>query len=431
MQENTQFNCGGLEHFSRRSALKWLGLSGLAWLTPAGELIARAAEVNRKSAKSLILLWLDGGNSQLETFDPHAGSKVAQGTGAIPTKATGIELAAGLEQIAEQMDSISLIRNVVTKEGDHERANYNVKTGYRPDPTLTHPSIGAVLTHQLPMGKTEIPRHVSILPAEWPGRGGYLGDQFDAFKTGDPNSPIPDVRKQVSEDRYERRLANVSVLDREFSRGRLLDMEKTKTLHQSTINKSAKMMSSEQLKAFDVSEVPQAEKSIFGDSPFGRGCLAAARLVEVGVRCVEVTLGGWDVAHISNHPVHEGLNKTLDPAFAGLISYLKQRDQLKDTIVLCCGEFGRTPELNPSGGRDHWPHGFSVAIAGGGIAGGRVIGETDPEGSKVKFDQGTPIGDVHATIMHAMGMDYALELDTPVNRPMKLSEGKRLDSLLS
>lgn len=423
-------HCGGHDHFHRRTALKLLGLSGLAWLTPVGELLANAeAHLKPGQAKSLILLWLDGGNSQLETFDPHPGKKIAEGTKAIPTKVKGIQLAAGMPRVAEHMDTLSIVRNVVTKEGDHERANYNVKTGFRPDPTIVHPAIGALLAHQLPNEKTEIPRHISIFSGNWPSRGGYLGDQFDAFKTGDPNSPIPDVTKRVSDERYQRRLEDVALLDQEFSRGRLLNLESSKTLHQSTISQSVRMMSSEQLAAFDVSDVPKSEQKTFGDTPFGRGCLAAARLVREGVRCVEVTLPGWDVAHVANHQTHEGLVDTMDAGLAGLLAYLKEHDQLNDTIVMCCGEFGRTPELNPAQGRDHWPHGFSVALAGGDIAGGRVIGETDPEGGRVDFKKGTPIENVHATVLHSMGINYAHELDTPVNRPMKLSEGTPIERL--
>lgn len=424
-------NCGHAAHFHRRNALKLLGLSGLSWLTPLAESLGRAKDTSPSTrAKSLILLWLDGGNSQLETFDPHPGAQIAEGTGAVKTTVKGIQLASGLVRTAEQMDSISLVRNVVSKEGDHERANYNVKTGYRPDPTLVHPSIGAILMHQLPVGQTEIPRHVSILPSNWPSRGGYLGDQFDAFKTGDPNSPIPDVTKRVSDERFAQRLASLSLLDGEFAANRLERLEETKTLHQSTIRQSVKMMSSEQLAAFDISQVDSSERAEFGNTSFGRGCLAAARLADVGVRCVEVTLSGWDT-HISNHSTHEELNSTLDPALSALIAYLKRRGQLKDTIIMCCGEFGRTPTLNPAGGRDHWPHGFSIALAGGGLAGGRVIGQTDPEGGRIPTSKGTPIADIHATVMHAMGIKYSHELDTPVNRPMKLSEGKPLKSLLA
>lgn len=432
---HSEFHCGAAEHFSRRSVLKLMGLSGLAWLTPLSERMAWAAEHTAR-AKSLILLWLDGGPSQLETFDPHAGRAIAAGTTAIDTNVKGVQFASGLPQLATHMDSMAIVRNVISREGDHERANYNVKTGYRPDPTLAHPSLGAVLTHQLEQGVTEIPRHISILPSAWPGRGGYLGDQFDAFKTGDPNQPVPDVARQVSSERFSRRVDAVEFLDQQFAAGRLKNLEADKTLHLSTIRRSVQMMSSEQLKAFDVSEMPRATHASFGDTAFGRGCMAAARLVEVGVRCVEITLSGWD-SHVSNHSFHERLNKTLDPAMAGLLSYLKERDQLKDTLVMCCGEFGRTPVsgttpgLNPAAGRDHWPHGFSVALAGGGIQGGRIIGETDPEGGKVMGEKGTPIADVHATVMHCMGIDFAHELDTPVNRPMKLSEGSVIEKLIS
>jgi len=422
--------CGGHDHFNRRSALKLIGLSGLSWLTPMGELSALASEKSATPAKSLIMLWLDGGNSQLETFDPHAGTAIAQGTEAINTNVKGIQLARGMEQIAEYMDSLSIVRNVVTKEGDHERANYNVKTGFRPAPALVHPAIGAVLTHQLPVETTEIPRHVSILSSNWPARGGYLGQQFDAFQTGDPDGPIPDVRKRVSEKRFANRLNSLNVLDNEFSRGRRIDLEAA-TQSKASVQQAVTMMSSEQLNAFDISNATAAERKMFGDSKFGRGCLAAGRLVDVGVRCVEVTLGGWDTAHVSNRSVHEGLVPKLDAALAGLIGYLKQRELLDQTIVMCCGEFGRTPSLNPAAGRDHWPHGFSIALAGGGIHGGRIIGESDPEGGRVAFEQGTPVEDVHATVMHAMGIDYALELDTPINRPMKLSEGQPIDKLLS
>ena len=393
------------------------------------ELSALASEKTTAPAKSLIMLWLDGGNSQLETFDPHAGKKIAQGTEAIDTNVKGIQLARGMEQIAEHMDSLSIVRNVVTKEGDHERANYNVKTGFRPAPALVHPAIGAVLTHQLPVEMTEIPRHVSILSGNWPARGGYLGQQFDAFQTGDPAGPIPDIRKRVSDDRFSKRLESLNVLDNEFARGRRIDLEAA-TQNKVSVEQAVTMMSSEQLDAFDIGNATDAERKMFGDSKFGRGCLAAGRLVEVGVRCIEVTLGGWDVAHVSNRSVHEDLVPKLDAALAGLIGYLKQRELLDQTIVMCCGEFGRTPTLNPAAGRDHWPHGFSIALAGGGIQGGRIVGESDPEGGRVAFDKGTPVEDVHATVMSAMGIDHALELDTPINRPMKLSEGKPIDKLL-
>ena len=136
-------------------------------------------------------MWLGGGPSQLETFDPHPGTKIAAGTTAIATAAKGIQLAKGFEQLADQMDSVALVRSMVSKEGDHERGTYVMKRGYRPDPTVEHPSIGAICCHELPVAGTEIPRHISILTGQWPSRGGFLGGEFDAFQTGDPSGPSP------------------------------------------------------------------------------------------------------------------------------------------------------------------------------------------------------------------------------------------------
>src|SRR5262249_7807847 len=151
-----------------------------------------------------ILLWLAGGPSQLETFDPHPGKTIAGGTEAVNTTVKGLQLAEGLPQVAEQAGSIAFVRSVVSKEGDHERGTYEMKTGYRPDPTVVHPSIGAVCAHELPVGKTEIPRHISILPNAWPGRGGFLGDEFDAFKTYDPANKVPNVTATVPSERDQR-----------------------------------------------------------------------------------------------------------------------------------------------------------------------------------------------------------------------------------
>ncbi|MFP6659136.1 MAG: DUF1501 domain-containing protein, partial [Pirellulales bacterium] len=331
--------------------------------------------------------------------------------------------------VAEQMQHLTLVRSIVSKEGDHERATYNVKTGYRPDPTVVHPSIGAVLCHQLPEGKTEIPRHVSIMPGRWPGRGGYLGNKFDAFETYDPLGGIPDVKPRVPKDRFQARRKDLDVVEREFARGRLSDLEKRRTAHRATIEKAVRMMSSEQLKAFDIAKVPERERLEFGDTRFGRGCLAALRLIEVGVRCVEVTLPGWDT-HLNNHEAHAELNQILDPAFAALVRKLRERKRLDDTIVICGGEFGRTPQINAAAGRDHWPHGFSIALAGGNFRRGHAHGASDPEGGK-KVKDSVAVADIHATVLHTLGIDHNRTLDTPVGRPMKLSDGKILTELLT
>src|SRR5436190_9080734 len=251
-------HCGGAAHFTRRNLLGVAAGLGFAnWLTPLAESLARASEnlPSGQPAKSLIVLWMQGGPSQLETFDPHPGGAVSGGA-LIETRVKGISVGKGLEQVADQMDKISIIRSVTSKEGDHERATYNVKTGYRPDQTLLHPSLGAIVCHQL-QDNLEIPRHVSILPSQWPARGGYLGDSFDAFKIGDPNQPLPDVSTTVSKERYKQRLDDLeNVIEKEFARGRIAKMDESKTLHLHTVQNAYRMMSSDQLKAINVKEAP-------------------------------------------------------------------------------------------------------------------------------------------------------------------------------
>src|SRR5262245_39047360 len=383
----------------RRHFLAAAGAS-LAWLTPLGTVLARTAEKEKSRAKSVIVLWMGGGPSQLETFDPKPGTNIAAGTKAIATAANGVRLAPGLDQLADQMQHIALVRSLWSKEGDHERGTYTLKTGYRPDPTVIHPSLGAIVCHDTPNEGVDIPRHVSIMPGQWPARGGMLGAEYDAFKVFDPANKVPDVTSHVPKERFEQRLEDLKVVEEAFAKGRGKRVEATG--HKETMERARKMMSSDQLKAFDVSQESSAIRKEYGNTPFGRGCLAARRLIEVGVRCVEVTLEGWD-SHANNHEICTRLKGELDPAFAALIRDLKNRDELKDTVILCVGEFGRTPQLNPLSGRDHWPHSFSAALAGGGIRGGVVVGESDPSGGKEPKDK-QPVANLHATVLAALGI---------------------------
>ncbi|TWU31762.1 DUF1501 domain-containing protein [Novipirellula artificiosorum] len=429
--------CNHQAHFSRRTLLG-AGAGGLM-MSQIASVLARADEkgvTDPKRPLSVILLWMEGGPSQLETFDPHPGTSIGGDVQAIATSAREIQIADTLPQVAEQMHLASLVRSVTSKEGDHQRAIYNIKTGYRPATTIVHPSIGAALCHSDPTA-SDIPRHISIVPGNSPGRGGYLGAAYDAFKIGDPASKVPDIRRRVDEGRYARRIDDLyDVVEREFRRGRLADLEKQRTLHTTATDAALQMMSSDQLDAFDVSSEPKEVLQGFGDSSFGRGCLAATRLIEAGARCVEVTLSGWD-SHINNHSLQSSACEKLDPALASLLKRLKQRDRLDTTLVVCGGEFGRTPSINPGGGRDHWPHGFSTLLAGCGIRGGAVYGGTSPD---PKLDSNDPttditnsvtVADLHATILSAIGVPYDEELYTNVGRPILRSEGKPIDAILT
>jgi hypothetical protein len=413
---------------SRRSFLAGASLAGAAWLTPISQVLAQQADgPQRENAQSIILLWLAGGPSQLETFDPHPGAAIAGGTRAIDTSVRGIQFAEHYPRLAEEMGSLAVLRSVTSREGDHERGTYTVKTGRRPDPTVVHPAIGAICAHELAVGRTEIPRHIAILPGQWPGRGGFLGDQFDAFRTGDPEQRVPDLASRVTPERDTERQRDLDVVERAFGQRRR--DRAAGTLHQATMRSARTMMTSEQLQAFDVSRESASLRQSYGDTPFGRGCLAARRLIEVGVRCVEVTLSGWDT-HTDNHQGQRTQAAILDPAFSALIRDLKDRQLLRRTVVICAGEFGRTPTINRLGGRDHWPNGFSVVLAGGGLRGGVALGATDPEGRAEPTDP-IAIGDIHATVLRAVGIDPTRILSTPIGRTVRLSEGTPIRRLLA
>jgi hypothetical protein len=413
----------------RRAFVKVAAAAGASWLTPLSQLLARQAEDKRghEPAQSVILLWLGGGPSQLETFDPHPGTSIAAGTRAIATAVKDVQLATGFERLAEEMGSVSLVRSLVSKEGDHERGTYMVKTGYRPEAAVVHPSFGAVCCHELPVGKTEIPRHVSILPGQWPGRGGFLGEDFNAFLINDPAQKVPDVMRPVATQRDAQRVRDLDVVERAFARGRQARVEAT--LHRATVDRARTMMASEQLNAFDLAGEPARLREAYGDSAFGRGCLVARRLIEVGVRCVEVSLEGWD-SHVNNHSIHQKLVAQLDPAFSALIRDLRERDLLHKTVVICMGEFGRTPQVNPLGGRDHWPNNFSMAIAGGVLRGGQVVGASDPEGKEIGPADPVSIADVHATVLSALGISLERVYTPPIGRPIKITEGRPIKALL-
>ncbi len=215
--------------------MKGIGLAGLSWLTPVGHLLRGAGRAASGAGAVGDPDLVGRGPSQLETFDPHPHQRISAGTQAIATAVKGVQLARGYEGLAEVLGSVSLVRSLVSQEGDHERGTYLMKNGYRPDPTVEHPSIGAICCHE-PLGGTGIPRHISILPGQWPGRGGFLGGEFDAFKTGDPLQPLPDVTTQVPPDREVRRIRDLEVVERVFRRGRQRPV--AATLHRETVERA-------------------------------------------------------------------------------------------------------------------------------------------------------------------------------------------------
>lgn len=413
---------------TRRHLLQIMNGLGLSVLLP--QMNTQAAEKRGKERpKSLIVLWLDGGPSQLETWDPHAGTAIGGETGAIDTTIPGVQIADLYPQMAEQIGNLSIIRSLTSKEGDHERARYYVKTGYRPDPTTQHPALGAILVHQTGDKSIEIPQFVSLGNSSQFSQGGYLGAEFDAFKVFEPGRNVSNMRPRVGKpERQSRRLKNLSILSSTFEKKRKASAEQT--LHGTMIERALLMMNSEQLKAFEIDDEPQNVSDGYGDNTFGRGCLVARRLIEQGVRAVEVTLGGFD-SHVNNFETQKARAQTLDSAFSQLVKDLKQRDLLDSTIVLCMGEFGRTPRINPLAGRDHWPQGFSCVVGGGGLQSGVVIGATDPTGEKKDPTDPVKVHDLYATILKLMDVEYEKELITPIGRPLALCQGTPLEKLVA
>lgn len=413
----------------RRAALRLVGMGSACYLTGLAESLARASDrlARGEPAMSLILLWLDGGPSQLETFDPHPNRRISGGTRSRRTSLAGVQLARDLEQVADRLHHLSLVRSVVSREGDHQRGTYLVKTGYRPEPAVVHPSLGAICCHARVDPAVEIPRHISILPGAWPARGGLLGSRYDAFLLDDPALPLPDIVARVPPAQLKRRWKDLEVVQQAFRRDPA--HRAVASQHDAAVERARRMMTSAQIGAFDVGAEPREVQRRYGQTPFGRGCLAARRLIETGVRCVEVTLSGWD-SHVNNHAIHRERVATLDPALAALVDDLQARDLWRRTVVVCGGEFGRTPTINPLDGRDHWPHNFSFLLAGGPIRPGQVVGQTDPQGGRKVVDP-HPVADIHATVLAALGIDGQHENTTPAGRPVRRTEGRAIGQLLS
>ncbi|MCP4175764.1 MAG: DUF1501 domain-containing protein [Fuerstiella sp.] len=423
------------EHvFSRRDVLGTMAACGLSLSLPAMS-AGTAAKRSVDRPKSLITLWMNGGMSQLETWDPHPGTPTGGLVKAIPASQEGLQISEFLPQSAEQMHNVTLIRSLTSLEGDHARGAFYVKTGYRLEPTLVYPSLGAIVAHELPDPTIEIPPHVSLGGDNFFPRGGYLGNEWDAFRVFNPGRSLTNLKAGVSDSRLALRRTGLDLLSRQFTKGR--PTAEKETLHQDNIQRALKMMSSEQIKAFELDDEPAAVKKAYGDSRFGRGCLIARRLAEGGVRAIEVCLNGFDT-HVNNHEGQKTQADILDPAFATLITELRERDLLESTIVLCISEFGRDPRINGAGGRDHWPSWFSCVVAGGGFRAGLVVGETtghvsEDQGKNVRLKPTDPITvpQLYATIMHAMGIGWHDEIITPIGRPIRFADGAPVGRLLN
>lgn len=359
------------------------------------------------SAKSVIVLWMDGGPSQIDTFDPRPGRPTGGEFKAVDTAADGMKFSQHLWRTAAHADRLAVLRTVTSGEQDHVRGGYLLHTGYKQSGMVIHPGLGSIVSSEKG-GTAGIPGYVSIKSSQAftlgrePGPG-FLGPEHAPFVIGD--SRKPDETLRALDPSVKDRLALLEDLNAEFHRDHSGEnIDKRKTFH--ALAKGLK--DSVFAKALDLrDETAEAVARYLGENPtntqFGYGCLVARRLVESGVKFVEVNLGGWDT-HADNFRQTAALCGMLDPAMSALLHDLERRGLLDETVVVWMGEFGRTPEINAGRGRDHWPGGFSVVLGGGGVQGGRVIGELDEDGREIRKDP-IRVQDLFATLCVLLGID--------------------------
>ena len=414
----------------RRDFLRVGVLSSLLGVSLPQFLRLRSVMAAEKTkAQSCILLWLEGGPSQVDTWDPKPNSSFKP----ISTNVAGIQISSLLPRVSKHMDKLAIIRSMHTLEKDHSAATYYAMTGHRPSPAMQFPSLGSIVSKELGP-RNGVPAYV--LEPQWERdrfyenhfKAGFLGPEFNPMIIPDPSQAgfqVPDLSlpKSVPIERLQDRRSLLQLVDRSFRQieetAEFADMD-------GFSEQALKMILSPAVrKAFDLSQEPQKVKEAYGLNGFGQSVLLARRLVENG--CRFVTAAGykgnednWDT-HVSNDKKHrETLVPQLDQALAFLLEDLEQRGLLESTLVIAMGEFGRTPYHNANGGRDHWPQCWSLALGGGGIRGGQVVGGSDERGAKVAGPV-TSIGDLSATVYKAFGIDWKKEYMSPIGRPVKIA----------
>jgi hypothetical protein len=415
-------DCDGV---TRRDFLKVGGLAALGLMLPDFLRVAHAS--TNKRDVSVILLWMGGGPSHIDTFDPKpdAPQEIRGEFKAIPTKVSGIQISDKLPLLAQQMDKFSIMRSVTSPDNTHETATHYLLTGYPFNPAIPYPAYGSVLARE--KGSINgLPPYVLMhgLPFGH-GGGGYMGAVYNPFQiNGDPNNPhfsVQDVSPPngVNMERIQRRRAILQELDT-FQRQVETQQRAVQTMDQFYEQAYNLITSPVAKKAFDLKQEPDKVRDLYGRNHFGQSCLLARRLVEAGVRFITIHYGGWDTHENNFGSLKNHLLPTLDRGYAGLLQDLKERGLLDTTLVVWMGEFGRTPKVNSSAGRDHWAQAMSVGIGGGGVKTGMAIGTTN-ERAEAPKDRPIRIEDIAATIYRALGIDAEKEYLTPQNRPVRIN----------
>lgn len=403
------------------------------------------------SQQNLIVLWMAGGPSQMDTFDMKVGHENGGPMQETATTVPGMHFSQHFSGLAKLADHLAIVRSIKTKEGDHGRGTYLVRTGQRPGGPIKYPCFPANVAHLLSPRDPLIPDYVSVTPPTainpMAFSSGFLGASHQPLTVlaqngpGNPGAMVdanrPTLRvenlkppKELPWARMERRRALWEGLQETYG---VKERGAAPITHDTMFRRAIQLSDSELQNAFDIELEPAVVRESYGTGTFGQGCLMARRLVERGVPVVEVALGSqalsWDT-HMDNFKQVEALSLELDRAWSQLMLDLIDRNLLATTTILWIGEFGRTPAINPQGGRDHFPDAWSCVMAGGRIAGGQVYGKTSPDGLTV-IENEVSIPQILATVAVSCGVDPAHENLSELGRPLRVVESDPIDALLS
>ncbi len=406
----------------RLSAAGIAGASMSGWL---GTLAAQAAQTKARP-KSCILLWMAGGPSHHDTFDPKpdAPADVRGDLKAIATSVPGIQVSERFPKFAQQMQHAAILRGMSTDEGEHGRARIYVHTGYKPGfGGLRYPLLGSTVSAEL--GRSDSPLPNYVVTGALAGKNnfltdaGYRGPRHEPLVLNNPGQGLENLNAPVPADDFDDRASVLDKLEQGFAR---TSQANAATAHATTFRRALELMRSDKAKAFDLALESAASRKPYGESKFGQSCLLARRLVEAGVSFVELYLGDWDT---HTKPVADtalGLMTQVDDGLSALVNDLKERGLLDSTLIIWMGEFGRTPKIGNGknvGGRDHWAKAWSSVLVGGGIKGGQTIGKTDAIGGEVR-DRPISIKDFMATVCATLGIDHTKKVDAPGGRPVRI-----------
>lgn len=395
---------------------------GVSAILTAQDLLGDTLPKTVPTARHVIFLYMAGGMTHIDTLDPKPDNGDVMGeTTAIDTSADGIQLGHWLPKTAQEMHRATLLRSLNTNQGAHAQANYLLHTSYQRRGTIVHPTMGAWVSRFTEKLNNTLPSNVRINGGSDVLGAGYFEKKHGPLPLGNPNAGIQNVNMAgyVEQDMFNKRLDIAGKFNKSF-----LGTYPQKQIRAYTdlYDDATRLMKSDDLKAFDLTNEPDAIREEYGQNNFGQGCLLARRLVESGVRFVEVQLGGWDM-HNQVFDAMETRGATLDSGLSSLLKDLDRRGLLSETLVVLASEFGRTPEVKPGRiGRDHHPSAFSALLAGGGIKEGYVHGVSDERGHYVE-ENGVGMEELNATIAHAMGIRINKTIFSPSGRPFQVSHG--------